>query len=190
MSTPTKKICSCGLCVALVLFCIMGNFYVVEREGKQYEGAAQGFAGEIKVSVFVDGNTITDITYQTEGETPSIGGSAIKSLRTRILKTQNTQIDAISGATYSSRGFLEAVNAALATAGVVADGSGMAAIATEDYEATADVVVVGGGGVAAAEFGEVLGDGLLGDFGEAAGLEVVRLHPAREAHPCGICRFG
>ena len=146
MSTPVKKICSCGLCVALVLFCILGNFYVVEREGHQYDGAAQGFAGEIKVSVFVEGNTITDITYQTEGETPSIGGSAIKSLRTKILKTQNTQIDAISGATYSSRGFLEAVNAALATAGVVADGSGRADVATEDYEATADVVVVGGGG--------------------------------------------
>ena len=146
MKTLTKRICGCFACVALVLFTIWGSTYVVAREGHQYDGAAQGFAGEIKVSVFVEGDTITDITYQTEGETPSIGGSAIKALRTKILKTQNTQIDAISGATYSSRGFLEAVNNALAVGGIVADGSHKSNAATENYEATADVVVVGGGG--------------------------------------------
>ncbi|WP_160110668.1 flavocytochrome c [Butyrivibrio sp. Su6] len=128
------------------MFCIGGSMYVVEHEGHQYDGAAQGFAGEIKVSVFVEGNTITDITYQTEGETPSIGGSAIKALRTKILKTQNVNIDTISGATYSSKGFLEAVGVALGEAGIVADGSGAGAGTAEDYEATADVVVVGGGG--------------------------------------------
>ncbi len=146
MSTLTKKICSCALCVALILFCIYGSQYVEEHVGHQYDGAAQGFAGEIKVSVFVEGDTITDITYQTEGETPSIGGSAIRSLRTKILKTQNTQIDTISGATYSSKGFLGAVNAALSAGGIVADGRNGGAVSAEDYEATADVVVVGGGG--------------------------------------------
>lgn len=146
MSTLSKRIISCIACVGLVAFCIWGSTYVVEHEGHQYDGAADGFAGEIKVSVFVEDGTITDITYQTEGETPSIGGSAIKALRTKILKTQNTQIDAISGATYSSRGFLSAVNTALAEAGIVADGSHKGNAASEDYEATADVVVVGGGG--------------------------------------------
>ena len=146
MSTLSKRIISCIACVGLIVFCIWGSTYVVEHEGHQYDGAADGFAGEIKVSVFVEDGTITDITYQTEGETPSIGGSAIKALRTKILKTQNTQIDAISGATYSSRGFLSAVNAALAEGGIVADGSHKGNAASEDYEATADVVVVGGGG--------------------------------------------
>lgn len=146
MGSLTKRILSCLACVALILFCIGGSMYVVEHEGHQYDGAAQGFAGEIKVSVFVEGNTITDITYQTEGETPSIGGSAIKALRTKILKTQNVNIDTISGATYSSKGFLEAVGVALGEAGIVADGSGAGAGTAEDYEATADVVVVGGGG--------------------------------------------
>ena len=146
MSALSKRIVSCIACVGLIAFCIWGSTYVVEHEGHQYDGAADGFAGEIKVSVFVEDGTITDITYQTEGETPSIGGSAIKALRTKILKTQNTQIDAISGATYSSRGFLSAVNTALAEAGIVADGSHKGNTASEDYEATADVVVVGGGG--------------------------------------------
>lgn len=146
MGSLTKRILSCLACVALIVFCIGGSMYVVEREGHQYDGAAQGFAGEIKVSVFVEGNSITDITYQTEGETPSIGGSAIKALRTKILKTQNVNIDTISGATYSSKGFLSAVEMALGEAGIVADGSGAGAGTTEDYEATTDVVVVGGGG--------------------------------------------
>lgn len=146
MGSLTKRILSCLACVALIVFCIGGSMYVVEREGHQFDGAAQGFAGEIKVSVFVEGNTITDITYQTEGETPSIGGSAIKALRTKILKTQNVNIDTISGATYSSKGFLSAVEMALGEAGIVADGSGAGAGTAEDYEATTDVVVVGGGG--------------------------------------------
>ena len=98
MNTITKKICSCCLCAALVLFCIWGSTYIEKHEGHQYDGAAQGFAGEIKVSVFIENDQITDITYQHEGETPSIGGS------------------------HKSN------------------------IATEDYEATTDVVVVGGGG--------------------------------------------
>lgn len=146
MNNLTKRVISCVACIALVLFCIWGSTYVVEHEGHQYDGAAQGFAGEIKVSVFVEGDTITDITYQTEGETPSIGGSAIKALRTKILKTQNANIDAISGATYSSKGFLTAVQTALAEAGIVADGSNKSNASVDDYELTTDVVVVGGGG--------------------------------------------
>ncbi|MBE5836000.1 MAG: flavocytochrome c [Butyrivibrio sp.] len=146
MSVVTKRILSCLACVALIIFCIWGSTYVAKHEGHQYDGSAEGFAGTISVSVYVEGDTITDITYQTEGETPSIGGSAIQALRKKILKTQNTQIDVVSGATYSSKGFLTAVDAALAEAGVVADGSHISDSATEDYELTTDVVVVGGGG--------------------------------------------
>ena len=123
MNALTKRIVSCLACVALIIFCIWGSTYVAKHEGHQYDGSAEGFAGTISVSVYVEGDTITDITYQTEGETPSIGGSAIQALRKKILKTQNTQIDVVSGATYSSKGFLTAVDAALAEAGVVADGS-------------------------------------------------------------------
>lgn len=146
MNALTKRIFSCLACVALIILCIWGSTYVVKHEGHQYDGSAEGFAGTISVSVYVEGDTITDITYQTEGETPSIGGSAIQALRKKILKTQNTQIDVVSGATYSSKGFLTAVDAALAEAGVVADGSHISDAATEDYELTTDVVVVGGGG--------------------------------------------
>ncbi|MCR4832658.1 MAG: flavocytochrome c [Butyrivibrio sp.] len=146
MNALTKRIFSCLACVALIIFCIWGSTYVVKHEGHQYDGSAEGFAGTISVSVYVEGDTITDITYQTEGETPSIGGSAIQALRKKILKTQNTQIDVVSGATYSSKGFLTAVDAALAEAGVVADGSHISDAVTEDYELTTDVVVVGGGG--------------------------------------------
>ncbi len=146
MSVVTKRILSCLACVALIILCIWGSTYVAKYEGHQYDGSAEGFAGTISVSVYVEGDTITEITYQTEGETPSIGGSAIQALRKKILKTQSTQIDVVSGATYSSKGFLAAVDAALAEAGVVADGSHKSDAATEDYELTTDVVVVGGGG--------------------------------------------
>ncbi|SFB66488.1 flavocytochrome c [Butyrivibrio sp. YAB3001] len=146
MNDLKKRIISCVLCVLLVLLCIWGSTYVVQHEGHMYEGNAKGFGGNIAVSVYVEGDTITDITYQTENETPSVGIQAIRVLKTKILKTQNTKIDAISGATYTSRGFLEAVDMALAQAGIVADGSNKGNFVAEDVEETADVVVVGGGG--------------------------------------------
>ncbi len=146
MRNSTKKILGVTICILLALFCGLAPLVKKGASGKSYVANAQGFGGNIEVTVFVDGDTITDITYEAPDETPSVGGVAMSNLKTQIIEEQNSNVDVIAGATYSSTGFLEAVNAALNEAGVVADGSNGTKTVAEDYEGTADIVVIGGGG--------------------------------------------
>lgn len=146
MRNSTKKILGVTICILLALFCGLAPLVKKGASGKSYVANAQGFGGNIEVTVFVDGDTITDITYEAPDETPSVGSVAMSNLKTQIIEEQNSNVDVIAGATYSSTGFLEAVNAALNEAGVVADGSNGTKTVAEDYEGTADIVVIGGGG--------------------------------------------
>lgn len=146
MRNSTKKILGVTICILLALFCGLAPLVKKGASGKSYVANAQGFGGNIEVTVYVDGDTITDITYEAPDETPSVGGVAMSNLKTQIIEEQNSNVDVIAGATYSSTGFLEAVNAALNEAGVVADGSNGTKTVAEDYEGTADIVVIGGGG--------------------------------------------
>jgi len=146
MRNSTKKILGVTICILLALFCGLAPLVKKGASGKSYVANAQGFGGNIEVTVFVDGDTITDITYDAPDETPSVGGVALSNLKTQIIEEQNSNVDVIAGATYSSTGFLEAVNAALNEAGVVADGSNGTKTVAEDYEGNADIVVIGGGG--------------------------------------------
>ena len=146
MRNSTKKILGVTICILLALFCGLAPLVKKGASGKSYVANAQGFGGNIEVTVYVDGDTITDITYEAPDETPSVGGVALSNLKTQIIEEQNSNVDVIAGATYSSTGFLEAVNAALNEAGVVADGSNGTKTVADDYEGTADIVVIGGGG--------------------------------------------
>lgn len=116
-----------------------------------YEGEAAGFGGEkspIKVKVTLSSDTIDQIEYTAEGETPTVGGAALPGLVEAVLAAQSTNIDTISGATITSNGFFEAVNKALESAGV--DPSSLEAqvaeTTAENIEKTADVVIAGAGG--------------------------------------------
>ncbi|SFI02039.1 fumarate reductase flavoprotein subunit [Pseudobutyrivibrio sp. OR37] len=146
MQNSTKKIVGITVCILLAVFCAFAPLLKKGASGKSYVGNAQGFGGNIEVTVFVDGNTITDITYNAPDETPSVGGVAMENLKAQIIAEQNSNIDGVSGATYSSNGFLQAVNMALDEAGIVADGSNGSKAVAEDYEGTTDIVIVGGGG--------------------------------------------
>ena len=78
-----------------------------------YTGAAQGFGGVIRVSVTVDENEITEIeVLSSEGEDAAYFSQA-ETLNAKILQKQNTDLDAVTGATLSSIGLLDAVDAAL-----------------------------------------------------------------------------
>ncbi len=146
LSKKTISLILC-LCIAGTLGWFVTHPEELKLSGKSYQGSARGFGGDVNVEVFVEDGVITEITYTCPDETPSVGGSAIQSLKDKVIAEQNTDIDVIAGATYSSKAFLEAVNMALDSAGIVADGSKAGgASAAEDYETTTDVVIVGGGG--------------------------------------------
>ena len=78
-----------------------------------YEGTGEGYKGELNVSVTVYGGEITDIEI-TEFRDDSVYIRRASSLIEDIIDCQSTEgIDTVSGATYSSRGLLEAVDNAL-----------------------------------------------------------------------------
>ena len=82
----------------------------------EYIGSAKGFGGKISVKVTIKDGKITSIkVLSASGETGSYFARA-KAVIGVILKKQSTNVDAVSGATYSSNGIIKAVRNALAKA--------------------------------------------------------------------------
>ena len=81
--------------------------------GQAYTGSSQGFGGEIKVKVTVSGKKISAIDIiEASGEDEAYLSMAKDIVKT-ILDKQTTEVDTISGATYSSTGIKNAVGQAL-----------------------------------------------------------------------------
>jgi len=78
-----------------------------------YEGTGQGYRGPIVVQVRLNGGNITEIVVVDSAEDRFVGEAAIEELIDMVIEYNSTDIDAISGATESSRGFLEAVDSAI-----------------------------------------------------------------------------
>lgn len=78
-----------------------------------YTASAYGYDGDIEVSVTIENDVIVDITGVTYESDPWYYDSAALHVISQILDTQNTQVDAYSGATYSSDAIMTAVAAAL-----------------------------------------------------------------------------
>ena len=82
-----------------------------------YQGSGTGFGGTITVQVTVSGGKITAIDIvDASGETTSYFASA-KGVIGKMLAGQTPNVDAVSGATYSSNGIIQAVQDALSKAG-------------------------------------------------------------------------
>ena len=77
-----------------------------------YYGSAAGFGGTIKVKVTISGGRISGIDIVSHSETASYLSSA-KGVINSIIGRQSTNVDTVSGATYSSAGIIKAVRAAL-----------------------------------------------------------------------------
>ena len=115
-----------------------------------YTGHGKGRAGDIEVSVTVTGDKIEAITIGKNGETVGIKDLAFVGLRDEILANQSLGIDAISGATMTSRGFLDAVTDALTQASSNQVIAALKAVPVkhtppEAKDIQTDVVVVGAG---------------------------------------------
>ena len=82
-----------------------------------YQGSGTGFGGTITVQVTVSGGKITAVDIlSASGETGSYFASA-QSVVGKVLSSQSPNVDAVSGATYSSNGIIQAVQNALSQAG-------------------------------------------------------------------------
>lgn len=80
-----------------------------------YTGVGEGYHGDVTVQVTIKNKTITDIKIVSNEDDEAFFNRA-KTLTAAVLSKQTTQVDVVSGATYSSRGILEAIEDALAAA--------------------------------------------------------------------------
>ncbi len=87
-----------------------------------YEGSAQGYRGEIKVRVTVSGGRITAIDVESSSDDAQFFDRAKNTVISEILSGQTTDVQAVSGATFSSRGIMQAVANALGVTASQADG--------------------------------------------------------------------
>ena len=112
-----------------------------------YEAAAQGFHGDVKLSVTVDEEKITAIDVLEHSETEGIGAAALPKLVEAVLANQTIGVDSVAGATVTSEAFKAAMTDALTQAGADMDKmtAAVAASELEDIQMDADVVVVGAG---------------------------------------------
>ena len=116
-----------------------------------YTGEGKGNNGNITVEVTVEQGKLAGVTVTDHSETKGLGDTAMESLIEVMVANNTTNVDAVSGATFSSNGLKEAVQQALRQAG--ADDAyfaaeSAAAIGAEELNDSYsyDVVIVGAGG--------------------------------------------
>ena len=82
-----------------------------------YTGSGTGFHGATTtVSVTISGGQITDIETVSTGDDSKYYTRAFSSISSEILSLQDSSVDTVSGATYSSKGIISAVEDALSQA--------------------------------------------------------------------------
>lgn len=87
-----------------------------------YYGTETGFGGTLKVKVEISGGKITSIQIM-ENQDGSEYISKASALINTIIQNQSTNVDTVSGATYSSVGIIQAVRNALSQAAVSTSGT-------------------------------------------------------------------
>ena len=81
-----------------------------------YTGSAQGFGGAITVQVTLENDEITDIQVTSAPGEDSAYLSQGEGVISSIISAQSTDVDTVSGATFSSTGIINAVVDALGKA--------------------------------------------------------------------------
>lgn len=111
-------------------------------------GVGNGKHGDIKVEVsFTDGK-ITDIKVLEQQENEVLAEPVYTKLKDSVMQANSAEVDAVSGSTETSKGYLEAIADAITKAGVtlVAGSAGSSNAQTEEAVQNFDVVVIGAGG--------------------------------------------
>ena len=81
-----------------------------------YTGKAQGYGGTVSVAVTIQDGTIIDVAIVSAKQEDAAYFDAAKGVIDEILEAQTTEVDTVSGATFSSNGILHAVADALGKA--------------------------------------------------------------------------
>ena len=78
-----------------------------------YEGSAKGFGGDVTATVVVGDTGIESVELNGSGETPELGGEALKKLGPAFAEAGSADVDGVAGCTVTSEAAKKAVQAAL-----------------------------------------------------------------------------
>ncbi len=128
-----------------------------------YEATAEGYNGPSTFAVTFSDSAITDVQVVKSTETAHVGDIAFAPMIADMLAANGSGVDAVAGATFSSRALREAVNAAAEQAECTnLDAFKAAKVAHEadaPIDVTYDVVIVGAGGAGIAAAAQAAQDG-------------------------------
>ena len=113
------------------------------------QGTGVGKHGDMTVAVTFDNGRIQAIEIVKEAENPVLAKKVYTDLKAAVIASNSADLDAISGATFSSKGFLDAVKDAAKKAGVTlskADAKAIKKVVKNIPAVSYDVVVIGAGG--------------------------------------------
>ncbi|MDD3751454.1 MAG: FMN-binding protein [Tissierellia bacterium] len=125
-------------------------------------GTAEGFGGDINVTVVINGEDIVSVEAIGDDETEGIGTMAIDELPALIAEADSAEVEGVSGATYSSDGIKAAVKNALATRSVAGAEELTLTGTTEGFggDVTVNVVIKGDDIVSVEAIGDDETDGI------------------------------
>lgn len=108
-----------GIVILLICGLIISFFIIINKERYDiynpgiYLGKGSGHEGPIVVEIKVDRYEIKEINIKEEYEMPEISQHVYQEIIDKVKKSNNTNIDDIAGATYTSKGLIEAIKDAI-----------------------------------------------------------------------------
>lgn len=115
-------------------------------EAKSASGTAQGYGGEVTVTLTAEDGKLTDVTIEGPNETQGVGSMAVEQMPGLMLEANSVEIDGVAGATFTSTAILEAAKSALSELGVELTPAAEGGEKAELDAVYTDVLVVGAGG--------------------------------------------
>lgn len=104
-----KKLLVLSLTIVLAMgLMACGSKDIIYKKGI-YEGNAEGHIGPIKVQIVTDEYVIKEIKILEQQETPVIADAVYNKIPARVIKANSPDVDVVSGATYTSNGFIKAI---------------------------------------------------------------------------------
>ena len=128
-----------------------------------YEAESEGYNAPVKIKATFTADKITGIEIISHHETEHVGDIAFTFMIPEMLQANGSGVDAISGATFSTRALRNAVNSAAEMAGCTnLEAFKKAKVihtAQDDIKLVYDVVIVGAGGAGVAAGAQAAQDG-------------------------------
>lgn len=140
---------SAVLLAAMMLAGCAGTSSAAEAKGVtgEFTGTAKGFGGDVTVTLTLEDSVLTNVAITGDAETPNVGGVAMTDIAAKMTENKTVKVDGMTGATYTSNAIAEAVDAALAEAGLSRDDfAEIAKGEVQVIEETATLCIVGAGG--------------------------------------------